>query len=203
MGFALSNRSHGSDQIWHPVIQLSQRCSGFEGTEALCCAGPLIHCSSMTSGALKLLVRNSILGSLVLILAACASTVGVGGGSGSFVSTTISNSSAEAVDAAVKSVFREEGFSLLRQSSKSYYFQKWGGRSAEIIYGSWFTEGVAVEPEVIVFDKGAGNFTVHCDVYMREHNGSELLDSDWQLMGAGKVAYNGLMKKIKERAENR
>lgn len=138
---------------------------------------------------------------LPVLLTGCAGTAGVGGGSGSFVSTSVQNSSSGAVRAAVKAVFREEGFSLINEGSNNFHFRKWGGKSTEIIYGSWFTDGVAIEPEVVVFDKGAGNFTVHCDVYMREHNGSELLDANWRLLGSGKMAYNGMMKKIKKHAE--
>jgi hypothetical protein len=140
-------------------------------------------------------------GLAILLLASCASTVGVGDSAGSFVSTSVENSSHRKVHAAVKSVFREEGFSLLSEEPNEFHFRKWGGRSTEIIYGSWYTEGVAIEPEVIIFDQGAGNYTVHCDVYMREHNGSELLDANWRLLSAGKSAYRGLMKKIKKRAE--
>lgn len=158
---------------------------------------------SMTNLLGKVLVRGGLAGVAALLLGACGSTVGVGGGAGSFVSTSVENSSRSKVNAAVKSVFREEGFTLLREGSNDFYFRKWGGKSTEVIYGSWFTEGVAIEPEVVVFDKGAGNFTVHCDVYMREHNGSELLDANWRLLGSGKVAYNGIMKKIKRRAEGR
>jgi hypothetical protein len=136
-----------------------------------------------------------------ILLCSCGSTVGVGGGKSSFVSTSIENSSRSAVDAAVASVFREEGFSLLTRDANQFNFRKWGGRSTEIIYGSWFADGVAIEPEVIVFDKGAGAFTVHCDVYMREHTGSELLDANWRLLGSGKIAYSGMMRKIRARAE--
>ena len=98
---------------------------------------------------------------------------------------------------------REEGVSLLSESPNEFHFRKWGGKSTEIIYGSWFTEGVAIEPEVLVFDKGNGEFAVHCDVYMREHSGSELLDANWKLLGSGKLAYSRMMTRIKKRAEGR
>jgi len=146
-------------------------------------------------------LQGCLVGILAVLLSSCGSSVGVGGGSKSFVSTTVANSSRGAVNAAVKAVFREEGFSLIGEDAGEFHFRKWGGRSAELIYGSWFTEGVAIEPEVMVFDKGQGTFSVHCDVYMREHNGSDLLDANWRLLGSGKMAYNGLMKKIKKRAE--
>lgn len=156
-----------------------------------------------TRRAVAAMMRACLLGSLVAVATSCSSTVGVGGGASSFVSTTVTNSTRASVNAAVKAVFREEGFSLINESANEFQFRKWGGRSAEIIYGSWFTDGVAIEPEVVVFDKGQGTFSVHCDVYMREHNGSELLDANWRLLGSGKMAYNGLMKKIKKRAEGR
>lgn len=156
---------------------------------------------NMTNRTGRAVMRMGLAGMMALVLGSCGSTVGVGGGSGSFVSTPVANSTRAKVNAAVKSVFREEGFTLIREGSNDFYFRKWGGTSTEVIYGSWFTDGVAIEPEVVVFDKGAGNFTVHCDVYMREHNGSELLDANWRLMGSGKMAYNGIMKKIRRRAE--
>ena len=140
-------------------------------------------------------------GLTALFLTACGSTVGVGDSAGSFVSTSVAQSSQGKVNTAVKSVFLEEGFTLLSEETNEFHFRKWGGRSTEIIYGSWFTDGVSIEPEVVIFDKGAGNFTIHCDVYMREYNGSELHDANWRLLGAGKSSYRGLMRKIKKRAE--
>ena len=156
-----------------------------------------------TRRAVNAMMRGCLVGILVAVATSCSSTVGVGGGASSFVSTSITNSTRSSVDAAVKSVFLEDGFSLINRNGDLFYFRKWGGRSTEVIYGSWFTDGVAIEPEVVVFDKGQGNFTVHCDVYMREHNGSELLDANYRLRASGKMAYNGLMKKIKKRAERR
>ncbi|MFC4992012.1 hypothetical protein [Rubritalea tangerina] len=130
----------------------------------------------------------------------CSSTVGIGNSSNAFVSTEINNSSRSKVNSAIKSVFQEEGFALISQGANDYRFQKWGGTSTEVIYGSWFTDGVAIEPEVEIVTLGNNNYVVLCDVYMREHSGSSL-DANWRLMGSGKIAYNGLMKKIKKRAE--
>lgn len=90
---------------------------------------------------------------------------------------------------------------LVSQGPYDIHFRKMGGESARLIYGSWFSEGVAAEPEVIVIDQGNGSFTVHCDVYMREHSGSELLDANWKLRGNGKIAYSRLMSQIKKTAE--
>ena len=140
---------------------------------------------------------------LSIMLSSCASSVGLGGGSSSFASTTINNSTRSTVDAAILSVFREEGFTLVSQGPYDTHFRKMGGDSAKLMYGSWFSEGVSAEPEVIVVDRGNGNFAVHCDVYMREHSGSELLDANWKLRGNGKIAYNRLMGRIKKVAEGR
>lgn len=158
---------------------------------------------SMKTPLKSLFLRSLLLGALPLLASSCASVVGVGGGKNSFVSTTVQNSTRGSVDEAVKSVFREEGFTLISQRSNEFHFRKWGGRSAEIIYGSWLTEGVAIEPEVVIDARGAGTFGVNCDVYMREHNGKELLDANWRLRSSGKRAYNGMMKKIRKRAEAR
>lgn len=148
--------------------------------------------------------QGCVLAGVAVFLVSCGGTVGVGrGGKSSFVSTSIQNTSRPAVDAAVQSVFQDEGFTLLYRGTNDFHFRKWGGTSAQIIYGSWFSDGIAIEPEVVVFDKGAGSFTVHCDVYMREHTGSDLLDANWRLLGTGKLAYNGLMRDIKRRAEGR
>jgi len=133
----------------------------------------------------------------------CASSVGLGGGRSSFARCNISNSSRAAVDSAIRSVFKEEGFLLVSQGPYDFHFTKMGGDSAKLIYGSWFSEGVSAEPEIIVVDRGNGNFSVHCDVYMREHSGSELLDANWKVRGSGKLAYNRLMDRIKDRAEGR
>lgn len=135
-------------------------------------------------------------------ITSCSSTVGLGGaGSSSFASTTITNTSRARVDSAISQSFRQEGFRLLRQTPNSFHFQKSGGTSAQVIYGSWFTEGVAIEPEIQVVNIGGGNFTLLCDVYMREHNGAALLDANYKLLASGKMAYNSLLRKIKKLAE--
>jgi hypothetical protein len=132
----------------------------------------------------------------------CRGTVGIGSSSNAFASTEIHNSSRSSVDSAIRSVFREDGFSLVSQSGNTYQFQKWGGRSTEIVYGTWFTEGVAVEPEVEIVVLGNGSYAVLCDVYMREH-GSSLMKANHRLVASGKIAYNGMMKKVKKRAEGK
>lgn len=135
------------------------------------------------------------------MISSCASSVGLGRGKTSFVQTTVNNSTRSTVEAAVKSVFKQEGFSLISQGPYDLHFSKMGGESARLIYGSWFSEGVTAEPEVIIIDRGNGTFSVHCDVYMREHSGSELLDANWKLRGSGKLAYQRLMGRIKKTAE--
>ena len=136
-----------------------------------------------------------------VIISSCASSVGLGRGESSFVSVEINNSSRAKVNAAVISVFREEGFSLVSQGPYGIHFRKLGGGSAKLIYGSWLSEGVSAEPEIIIADLGGGNYGVHCDVYMREHSGSELLDANWKVVASGKKAYQKLMNRIKKRSE--
>lgn len=138
---------------------------------------------------------------LAVMISSCASTVGLGGSRSSFASTTINNSTRSTVDAAIKTVFQQEGFTLVSQGPYDMHFSKMGSESARLIYGSWFSDGVSAEPEIIVIDRGNGSFAVHCDVYMREHSGSELLDANWKLRGSGKIAYNRLMARIKKTAE--
>jgi hypothetical protein len=149
----------------------------------------------------RTLMHGISLCALALFLSSCASSVGLGGGRTSFAHCNISNSSRTAVDAAIRSVFQEEGFMLVSQGPYDFHFRKMGGDAATLIYGSWFSEGVTAEPELIVVDRGQGNFAVHCDVYMREHTGSELLDANWKVRSSGKMAYNRLMNRIKQRAE--
>lgn len=148
------------------------------------------------------LLKLLCLCALGLILSSCASSVGLGGGRSSFASTTINNSTRSTVDAAVKSVFQAEGFQLVSEGPYDMHFRKMGSESARLIYGSWFSDGVTAEPEIIIVDRGNNSFTVHCDVYMREHSNSELLDANWKLRGSGKVAYNRLMSRIKKTAES-
>ena len=147
------------------------------------------------------LIQGASLCLLAVVLNSCASTVGLGGGRSSFVSTHISGSTRSTVDASIRAVFQQEGFNLVNQGPYDMHFRKMGSDSARLIYGSWFSQGVSAEPEVIVVDRGDGNFSVHCDVYMREHSGSDLLDANWKLRGSGKIAYQRLMGRIKAMAE--
>ncbi|MGJ8672868.1 hypothetical protein [Rubritalea sp.] len=151
-----------------------------------------------------LLTCSMLAAASLLTFTSCASSVGLGGaGSSAFASTTITNTSRARVDAAILQGFREEGFSLINQSAHGFNFQKWGGTSAQVVYGSWFSDGVAAEPQIQVVDIGGGNYTVLCDVYMREHNGSELMDANYKLLANGKLAYNSLLRKIKKQAEGK
>ena len=162
------------------------------------------HLSRIARSPLCLLTSVVLASASILSTTSCSSTVGLGGaGSSSFASTTITNTSRARVDSAILQSFREEGFRLISQSPNSFHFQKWGSTSATVIYGSWFTEGVAVEPQVQVVDIGGGNYTVLCDVYMREHNGNSLNDANYKLLASGKVAYNNLLRKIKKQAEGK
>ncbi len=151
----------------------------------------------------KLLFRAFLLISLPLVVASCGSPATMGGKTTSLASTTIQTSSRSSVDEAVKYVFQEEGFSLLNQTPSEFRFRKWGGFATVAKYGSLQSEGVAIEPEVTVRPKGQGVYLVECEVYMREHSGHELLDTNRRLRISGKFAYGGLMKKIKKRAESR
>ena len=147
------------------------------------------------------IIKGACLCILAVMLSSCASTVGLGGGRSSFVSTNITGSTRSTVDSAIYAGFQQEGFHLVSHGPYDMHFKKMGGESARLVYGSWFSEGVSAEPEVIVVDRGNGNFAVHCDVYMRENSGSELLDANWKLRGAGKLAYQRLMNRIKKTAE--
>ncbi len=149
------------------------------------------------------LIQGACLCFLAIVLNSCASTVGLGGGRSSFVGTDISGSTRSTVDASIRAVFQQEGFHLVSHGPYDMHFRKMGSDSARLIYGSWFSPGVSAEPEVIVVDRGDGNFSVHCDVYMRENSGSDLLDANWKLRGSGKMAYQRLMGRIKSMAEGR
>ncbi|MFT5882288.1 MAG: hypothetical protein ACI9FG_000789 [Crocinitomicaceae bacterium] len=151
---------------------------------------------------LPLLSVSALAVASLTLSTSCRGTVGIGSTSNAFASTQINNSSRSIVESAIRSVFREDGFSLVSQSGNTFQFQKWGGRSTEVVYGTWFTDGVAVEPEVEMVVLGDGNYAVLCDVYMREH-GSSLNNANHRLLASGKLAYNGMMRKVKKRAEGK
>lgn len=132
----------------------------------------------------------------------CSSVVGIGSTNNAFSSTEIHNTDRQRVRDAVVRVFQAEGFALVSENKNSLRFQKWGGTSAEIIYGSWYTEGVAVEPEIEIVHLGNRDYAVLCDVFMREHSGSSF-DANYKILATGKFAYDKLMKKIKNIAEGK
>ena len=143
---------------------------------------------------------------LILItagLSGCASTAGVGPSSSSWISVSIENTTRSAVDQAVMDVFRRDGFTLVSRSPYGFSFRKWGGRSTEIMYGSWFTKGVAAEPQITVTNPSAGTYRVHCDVFMREPHRGTLSGSEHQLRAVGRSAYLGLLEQVKQQARGR
>ena len=150
------------------------------------------------------ILLSALICACALLITACASSVGMGKKNTAFATTDITNSSPTAVSNAIAAVFKEEGFATLSQTSKGFRFQKDGGESSKAIYGSWLSGGVMIEPVVKIEDLGNGNFTVNCDVYMREYKDNQRMANDpWKLRKNGKKAYNALLKDVKQRAEGR
>ena len=139
---------------------------------------------------------------LCLLLVGCGTTAGVGPTSGSFASTTIKNTNRTAVDQAVTNVFTGDGFQLISKTSDGFTFRKQGGKSTQIVYGDWFTDGVAVSPKVSVTPAGPATYKVGCNVTMMEENVFGELEEKWNPVLIGKSAYNGLLRQVRDRAQN-
>ncbi len=138
---------------------------------------------------------------LSLLLTGCGTTAGVGPTSGSFASTTIKNTNRAAVDQAVIDVFTGDGFQLISKNSDGFTFRKWGGKSTQIVYGDWFTDGVAVSPKVSVTPIGPDTYKVGCNVTMMEEDVFGELEEKWNPVLIGKSAYNGLLRQVRDRAQ--
>ena len=138
---------------------------------------------------------------LSLLLTGCGTTAGVGPTSSNFASTTIKNTSRAAVDQAVIEVFTGDGFQLISKNSDGFTFRKWGGKSTQIVYGDWFSDGVAVTPTVTVAPAGSGTFKVGCNVTMMEEDVFGELEEKWNPVLIGKSAYNGLLRQVRDRAQ--
>ena len=136
-----------------------------------------------------------------LLLTSCGTTAGVGPTSGNFAATTIKNTNRAAVDRAVVDVFTGDGFRLVSRTSDSFTFQKWGGKSTQIVYGDWFSDGVVVSPEVNVASIGSGAYRVGCNVTMMEEDVFGELEQKWKPVLIGKSAYKGLLRQVRDRAQ--
>ena len=136
-----------------------------------------------------------------LLLAGCGTTAGVGPTTSNFAATTIKNTNRAAVDQAVLAVFVGDGFQLVSQSSNTFTFRKWGGKSTQVVYGDWFTDGVAVSPTVNVTPVGQGAYRVGCNVTMMERDVFGELEEKWNPVLIGKSAYKGLLRQVRDRAQ--
>ncbi len=137
-----------------------------------------------------------------LLLAACGSAVGVGGpGGDALAKVTVKQATPESVRRATVSVFREEGFSLLSEGSRSMTFEKQGGRSAEI---AWKTVGnsnpVMIRPTVAWSHLGADEVCLTCDVEVAQES-TVYGETVREPMVVGKSAYHGMLKEVKRRVE--
>ena len=116
-------------------------------------------------------------------------------------STRVKTNSSAAVKQAVLSVFQEQGFRLLSQTSQSATFSKVGGRSAD---ATWSTIGnpnpVMIRPYVAWRASSATEMFVTCDVEVAQEStvfGENTRQPTW----LGSSAYNSLLKDVKRRVE--
>ena len=147
--------------------------------------------------------RFWILASAAVLLSACGASVGVGNnGVDHLASTHVRTSSSSAVNRAVSKVFQNDGFAIISRSDRSITFSKVGGRSADI---TWKTIGndnpVLIQPTVTWRPEGAGQMWVACSVKVVQQSDS-FGSTVRQPILAGKSAYNGLLRKVKQQVES-
>ncbi|MGB0416653.1 MAG: hypothetical protein ACPGKS_07380 [Coraliomargarita sp.] len=154
----------------------------------------------------SLLLPVSLTFFISALLCGCASSTagtGVAKETKAFASATISDSSTETIDEAIREVFENDGFKFVSKNRSTYRFTKRGDKTTQVLYGStWNTDFMSIEPEITVDDVGMGNFKLSCEVFIIEHTTKEYSDgSRHQLIRRGKKAYNDMLKRVKQKAE--
>lgn len=127
-------------------------------------------------------------------LASCGSSVGLGGNS-SYSSASAKSTDLEKARRITKEVFAEEGFIFTGSSHSTLSFQKEGGQSAQLVWGS-YGHRVMIQPEVSVLQQG-DRIILDCELYLSSFMGDAR--RPWV---AGKSSYRRLMNKIAKRIES-
>lgn len=144
----------------------------------------------------------SILGGVALLIAGCRSSMGVSGDrSNDLASTRIQTSSTSTVRAAVLSVFKEEGFTVVSESKQSITFTIQGGRRADLMWSTINNPNpVMIQPTVRWRSIGSGEMLVECRVEVTQKN-TAFGKTTRQPVLTGKNAYNNLLRRVRQRVE--
>lgn len=139
------------------------------------------------------------LSALILVVlglgfSSCGSSVGLDGGSG-YSSAYANSTDIEKARRITKEVFAEEGFIFIGASHSTLSFQKEGGASAQVVWGS-YGHRVMIRPDVLVQQQGS-RILLDCELYLSSFNGDDR--KPWL---AGKGPYKRLMREIKRRIES-
>ena len=130
---------------------------------------------------------------LGLALSSCGSSVGLDDNKSSSSAYALSTDITKA-RRITKEVFAEEGFTFIRASHSTLMFEKTGGQSVQLVWGSYGHQ-VMVQPEVFVQVQGQ-RILLDCELFLSSFNGAPR--RPWV---AGKGPYKRLMGKIKKRIE--
>lgn len=146
--------------------------------------------------------RRWISGGVALLVAGCGQSMGVSGGrSSNLASTRIRTTSSSSVRAAVLSVFKEEGFTVLSESKQSITFSIAGGRRADIMWSTINNPNlVMIQPTVTWRNIGPGEILVECSVEVTQRM-TAFGETSRKPMLAGKTAYNKMLRRVRQRVE--
>lgn len=154
----------------------------------------------------SLLLTLSISAFIAALLSGCASAksgTGAAKESKAFASTSVSDSSPEKLDRAIRDVFEADGFRFVSHRGDTYRFTKRGDNTTQFLYGStWNTDFMSIEPLITVEELAFGNYNLTCEVSIIEHTTKAYSEgSRHQLIRRGKKAYNDMLKRVKKKAE--
>jgi len=136
-------------------------------------------------------------------LVSCGSAVGLGNTENHLAAVKLQTGSKAEIKKTTVQVFSREGFQYQYADGDTLKFRKSGGDMANLMFGRFNTPGVYAEPEIEVVDYGGGVHWLFCNVYMREHSDSELLDANWKVRQAGSHGYKMLLLKVKKHVESK
>jgi len=128
-----------------------------------------------------------------LMVSSCGSSVGLDGAN-SYSHVYALSSDVDKARRVTKEVFAKEGFTFVGSSHSTLRFEKEGGTSAQLTWGSYGHQ-VMILPEVFIQKEGH-RILLDCELYLSTYNGDAR--KPWV---AGKGPYKRLLKKIKKRIE--
>ncbi|MGD0258786.1 MAG: hypothetical protein ABSD29_03075 [Verrucomicrobiota bacterium] len=122
-------------------------------------------------------------------------------GSSSHASLTVKGRSDAEIRQATKTVFAEDGYTLVLEGEKFMGFQRPGSRRDALKWGGWSGEGVVIRAKVKMSKLADDSRLLQLDMFAVRDAGDGIVESESRMILLNKKPYRQLMKEIGKRLQ--